>query len=259
MSFGTPTTCPAPHDVNNQYPWSSSGTAADGPAFTDFLVKLNDGTGFAGHTVWRLPSEEGQNSPFTGPKELSSILLAPCPGGGRPCIDTIFGPTAVSFYWSFSTCEYLLSRAALLVYFDDGGGYGDYKTTPRYVRAVRGGPAAATAHARAAGLTASKADGTNVLVSWNSLPGAISYDVVRGGLSALRGSGGDFQSATQVCAAANTPATSFTTGENPPAGDGHWFLVRGRNCVGNGTYDSGAPSQVGLRDAEIAASGNGCP
>src|SRR2546429_7397381 len=30
-----------PHDVDNSYTWSSSGTAADGTAFTDFLATLN--------------------------------------------------------------------------------------------------------------------------------------------------------------------------------------------------------------------------
>src|SRR5439155_128123 len=30
-----------PHDVDNTYTWSSSGTAADGTAFTDFLSRLN--------------------------------------------------------------------------------------------------------------------------------------------------------------------------------------------------------------------------
>jgi len=36
------TTCSDPHDVNNTYTWSSSGTAADGRAFTDFLSRRCD-------------------------------------------------------------------------------------------------------------------------------------------------------------------------------------------------------------------------
>ena len=95
-----------------------------------------------------------------------------------------------------------------------------------------------------------------MLLSWTALSGATSFDVVQGGLSALRSTGGNFQSATQACLA-NTTGTSFTTGGTPSAGDGYWFLVRGRNCGGAGTYDDG--TQVGSRDSEIAASGNDCP
>jgi len=128
-------------------------------------------------------------------------------------------------------------------------GANPYQVATGWRRAV---PAGAT------GLIAGKAGGNNVLLSWASLSGASSYDVVQGGLSALRSSGGNFQSATQACVA-NTTGTSSTAGGTPSVGDGFWFLVRGRNCGGNGTYDSGALRQVGLRDAEIAASGNDCP
>ncbi len=40
---------------------------------------------------------------------------------------------------------------------------------------------------------------------------------------------------------------------------GWFFLVRGANCLGNGTYDSGSPGQVAPRDAGIAASGGDLP
>jgi hypothetical protein len=43
------------HDVSNLYTWSSTGTAADGTAYTVFLADLNTSPGFAGHTDWRLP------------------------------------------------------------------------------------------------------------------------------------------------------------------------------------------------------------
>ena len=45
----------------------------------------------------------------------------------------------------------------------------------------------------------------------------------------------------------------------PDTVDGFWFLVRGVNCGGSGSYDTGEPSQVGSRDAEIAGSGADCP
>ncbi len=109
------------------------------------------------------------------------------------------------------------------------------------------------------GLTAGKTGGSNVLLSWTALAGATAYDIVQGGLAALRSSNGNFQSATQACIANNTTGTSFPAGGTPSAGDGFWFLVRGENCGGNGTYNSGSPKQVGSRDSGIAASGNDCP
>ena len=76
--------CPDPHDVNNRYQWSNTGTAPDGDAFTDFLAKLNDQTFgaansgdiyadpsvtgcFAGHCDWRLSKFD----------ELGTILVGP--------------------------------------------------------------------------------------------------------------------------------------------------------------------------------------
>ena len=107
-------------------------------------------------------------------------------------------------------------------------------------------------------VTAGKTGGSLVL-SWTALAGATTYDVVQGTLSTLRSSHGSFQSATQVCAGNDTPATSVTIVGTPGVGDGFWLLVRGGSCGGAGTYDSSAASQAGPRDAGIAASGNGCP
>ena len=123
----------------------------------------------------------------------------------------------------------------------------------RVATSWRRAPPAGTPH-----LSADKA-GVDVLLSWNALSGATSFDVVRGGLSVLRSSNGNFQSATQACLVNDTTATSFTATGTPSVGDGFWFLVRAGNCGGHGTYDSDGPTQTGLRDPEIAASGNDCP
>ena len=120
-------TCDNPHDVDNRYAWSSTGVDQDGPAFTDFLEKLNNGCnndptvncsvggfedcinsgvggccGFACQRDWRLPevAQEG------GPAELESILDLSegiCGGGNGACINPIFGPTATTWYWSATT------------------------------------------------------------------------------------------------------------------------------------------------------------
>src|SRR5262249_242358 len=104
-----------PHDADNLYSWSTSGTVPDGTVYTTFLAQLNnrsstDGTatsgGFAGHCDWRLPTSA----------ELQAILLAPYQCGTHPCIDPIFGPTFGGF-WSSTSFD---GFHAWLVSFFDG-------------------------------------------------------------------------------------------------------------------------------------------
>ena len=93
---------------------------------------------------------------------------------------------------------------------------------------------------------------------WATVPGSSSADVVRGSLSALRASAGDFASpsVTQACLANNRIDSFLVHDETPAPGDGVWYLVRPQP---GGSYDTGAASQIGNRDAEIAASGQSCP
>jgi hypothetical protein len=108
-----------PHDVDNTYTWAAAmsgwlslvnGYSADGTAQT----------GLAGHSDWRLPTSA----------ELQTILLAPFPCGTSPCIDSIFGPTAQSAYWSSTTFS-SVPTSAWFVYFNIDGlvGLGN-KTSP---------------------------------------------------------------------------------------------------------------------------------
>ena len=99
--------------------------------------------------------------------------------------------------------------------------------------------------------------GTDALLSWNLVSGATGSDIVRGDIGCLQSTDGNFAACTATCLADNRTTTSAL--DSDTSGPGFWYLVRGQNCGGNGTYDSGGPSQVGLRDAEIAASGNDCP
>jgi hypothetical protein len=96
------------------------------------------------------------------------------------------------------------------------------------------------------------------VLNWSSPAGSVWYDVVRGDLTILRSTGGDFTLATAE-RADNATATSLVVSGNPPAGEGFWLLVRGVNCKGPGEYDSFASSQVGDRDAEINTAATGCP
>src|SRR5262249_61282808 len=100
--------------------------------------------------------------------------------------------------------------------------------------------------------------GADVLLSSTALGGASWYDLVRGGLASLRASGGDFTTTTPGCFAEKVLAVTYTfAGPAPVPGDGFWFLVRGANCKGHGTYNDG--TEAAPRDAGIAASGNDCP
>src|SRR5262245_11423667 len=107
-------------------------------------------------------------------------------------------------------------------------------------------------------VTATTPGGFDVNLAWTALPGASEYDVVAGDLNALHASGGDFSTATLGPVVCHTPGATVLDSGDPSVGNGYWFLVRGRSCGGLGTYDSGDPGQVGLRDAEIAASGHDC-
>jgi hypothetical protein len=103
-----------------------------------------------------------------------------------------------------------------------------------------------------------EAVGADVELSWAPVPGVTAYDVVRGTLSALRATDGNFTASTAECLADNEPGTSLGYAGNPPAGDGFWFLVRGADC-GGGTYDSTGAGQIDERTAEIDGAGAACP
>lgn len=93
------------------------------------------------------------------------------------------------------------------------------------------------------------------LMSW-CVPEAIpAFDVVRGDLATLRATAGDYSVATGTCLAAAQADPWLVSPPAPPPGGGFFYLVRDAA----GTYDTGESSQIGSRDAEIAASGHDCP
>jgi N-acetylneuraminic acid mutarotase len=95
-------------------------------------------------------------------------------------------------------------------------------------------------------------------VSWLVDPAADRYDLVRGDLATLRSSGGSFTTSTTACLANDT--ASLTLADAAPApSTGFWYLVRGAIGTAIGSYDDGAASQSGSRDAEIAAAATTCP
>lgn len=100
--------------------------------------------------------------------------------------------------------------------------------------------------------------GADAALAWTAITGSTGYDAVRGDLGTLRTTH-SFQSATQQCLGNNRVDLSLTYAGTPAVGAGWWFLVRGVNCGGAGTYDEGTSSQSGSRDAGITASGVACP
>jgi hypothetical protein len=96
-------------------------------------------------------------------------------------------------------------------------------------------------------------------LSWLSAGGAATFDVVKGDLAMLRGSGGDFSLATDGCVANDVGDTSQPFDDTPAAGQGIWFLVRGVSPAGPSTFQSLSGYPESLRDAEIDAAAASCP
>jgi hypothetical protein len=95
-------------------------------------------------------------------------------------------------------------------------------------------------------------------LEWSPLANASGYDVVRGDLGTLLRTGGDFTAATAECLADDYAPTVLPYAGVPARGQAFWFLARWVTPSQVGTFDSGGPGQVGLRDAEIDASPLGC-
>ena len=76
--------------------------------------------------------------------------------------------------------------------------------------------------------------------TWTPDVDAVGYDIVTGDLGLLRASGGDFLTATTDCLGNDQSGTTLNDAVMPAAGSASFVLVRGENCSGSGTYDSGA-------------------
>jgi hypothetical protein len=79
--------------------------------------------------------------------------------------------------------------------------------------------------------------GIDTELSWGTIIGETGYDIVHGDLACLRSSG-SFAGCTLGCLDDNRTTTNMLHDGLLGVGNGHWYLVRGQNCGGNGTYGS---------------------
>lgn len=91
-------------------------------------------------------------------------------------------------------------------------------------------------------------------LTWNAVPGAASYDLIKGDLLVLRSSG-SFAVSILACLENDGADQAAVDPAVPAPGNGFYYLVR----PSGGTWDCACPSQAGPRDADIQTSPLGCP
>jgi hypothetical protein len=135
------------HDFNNPYTWSgpSFGTTniMDGTITSSLLATLNAGSGFAGHTDWRIPNrfelESLLNFQNVSPA-VGSAFNTNCMAGCTVTMCSCTQPSVVLPYWS-STTNGASSDVAFLVRFSNGEAVNGVDKSASYpVRAVRNAP-----------------------------------------------------------------------------------------------------------------------
>ncbi|HJQ97930.1 MAG TPA: hypothetical protein VJ826_06405 [Candidatus Polarisedimenticolaceae bacterium] len=100
---------------------------------------------------------------------------------------------------------------------------------------------------------------TAVTVSWAATTTA---DLIRGNLSALRASGGNYTGTVAACLANDVTGTGVADGTNPGTAGATYFLVRptvAPFCNQTPGYTTNHPREAAGRDVEIGADGNACP
>lgn len=157
--------CANPHNADNGYSWTDSGTAFDGTITTVFLEQLNNrcdqdtavscsvdadcavpggACGFAGHRDWRLPNVKELTSVvdfelgYPGPTVRPAFHGASCGPACTDITDPACSCDAGQPYWSSSTFHNT-PQLAWSIFTGEGFSYYDGKGNPMSVRAVRGG------------------------------------------------------------------------------------------------------------------------
>jgi hypothetical protein len=106
-----------------------------------------------------------------------------------------------------------------------------------------------------------KIGGNGAHLTWWA-QGGYAMDIVRGRLSVLAESSGDFGAAIERCLGEDVGGQAFDDPAVPAAGEGYWYLIRADQTSGcpegEGTYNSHEGNQVGDRNVEIQVSGRDC-
>jgi hypothetical protein len=130
------------HDYSNLYTWSGPSYAStnimDGTITSTFLATLNAGSGFAGHTDWRIPNVNELHTLANYQNATPAVDPAfntNCTGG---CTVLTCDCTVPYGYWSSSAYQ-LDAHSAWFVSFVGGNVDETGKSGYFYARAVRGG------------------------------------------------------------------------------------------------------------------------
>jgi hypothetical protein len=103
-------------------------------------------------------------------------------------------------------------------------------------------------------------EGDAETLTWTSLSWTDTYDVVRGDLSTLRDTGGDYLASVTTCVEDNVEGTSAIDPESPEPGGAFFYVVRGViGVTENGTFDTLGAGQITSRDSGIEFSPDSCP
>lgn len=125
------------HDVNRTYVWSGDGTQE---TIWDWLDAVNaeGGSGFAGHSDWRIPNVNELRSIVDYSAFNLAVYSVFHTGCVRHCLADLCSCTAPFFYWS-STTRFPFSEEAVVISTPAGWVETFLKSNNAYVRAVRGG------------------------------------------------------------------------------------------------------------------------
>jgi hypothetical protein len=93
---------------------------------------------------------------------------------------------------------------------------------------------------------------------WDAQVQADRYDVVKGGITLLRSSLGDFTYSLISCLEDDKHDLWATDPMNPETGDGFYYLVRAQTDCKSGTFNTELPGQQGDRDPEIEVTVHDC-
>jgi hypothetical protein len=113
-------------NVDDVYQWDAAFVYVHGVSAEVGAPPGGSVQGLGGQSDWRLPSHT----------ELQTLLIEAFPCGTSPCIDPIFGPTALLAHWAATTATSASGEAWAVAF---GTGFVNFapKTFGNHVRAVR--------------------------------------------------------------------------------------------------------------------------